>query len=631
MSARPASRVSFAAGTYPTVPRLPPADSNQPFVGVRPENWLKFMGTTVPAIVNNGQMVVMLEGIHGEPWICDTPDSQGGPPAVPTSAVILATPRTQIHCVGLDPDADVFNGQSPTIGPSISVLHTNVPGAVPPTVDLVSSPGAVGSSFLLANSDAGIAQIYNIQSITPIVGGVTITVDRPILRQYNAASATAQAVSSVLQDVHLIGNGALITGSAAQYFRLRGAVRCVIAGWRTNLSLGFPTQAVGTFDVAGRENLFLDMNIVQNGVPGLEVASNEFTTVERSDIQGATLGVVDIDSTSTAITDCSGTQCGSAVALVSFTGGSPGLQAGCIGDTITNCSAYSCPIGFDIRAASQSTSLVGCVARFNTEGMLLRNAPDPTQPVSDTMITDCTVTNNLTIGVRIDGTTQRTSFANHTTGGNANPPAGGTDISASADFTIDGYKSHLVDTGLLIGVNVNAYIKNALVQQDVPGSGGFCVFTEPTAGSNVVIDGLTYVCNNAGGAVIAFGQGSGSRWELDNITITGTHAANALLVLMAGGDVSRIGDNIILNGAQIFVGVGGFLNRSFAAVAPVTVPAGGTHVVNFPLRTTEDPEIIQVTTTATAGPVVVSVRTPGTSFTLANQGAVDAVVNYVVR
>jgi hypothetical protein len=403
--------------------------------------------------------VVMLPGLAGEDWICDTTID------IPNGSHIVGTPNTRIVCtlatgVSSAPFRKVLFTTT-----TVYTLSANV--AVGATSLSVSASIPAGSRVCLADAATGhVGAIYT--TGTPSgVGPYTIPIDRPTHYAYPSASSTLELVTAQTQDIHIEGNGMTVTGTADCYVDLSAALHCSLSGITADSS-------GGAISAAGIVFLF-DSYSFQCEMVGLRSTSAAlvggfFATCEQCTMR-----------------DCHFDNC--TTQGINFQG-----SADCLAD---NCRAHKGTANGFLFGTANGT--VGCVACRVVGGSYNGNAVGIAVTVG---ATGCSVT-----GVTCWGNSQKGIFIDATTTVPVNTRITNVSCQYGGDMGIDiaaGCKGTVVDTadvsnnvatGLRNGES--ATLRNITWRGNLNGSGGVIGYLQ-TAGADVHIDGFDFQSSLSG-------------------------------------------------------------------------------------------------------------------------------------
>lgn len=158
--------------------------------------------------------------------------------------------NTDIGLIGSPLNSVFFNNIAIAFNTTVSASTT--PGTR--TVTIAALGGFVVGSLIRLSKGGLQSQTYTIVSIAG-VGPFTITVERPILYQFDAADV-ASLLTSMPEDIIIEGGGALIAGTADRFIEFAGSRRCIIRNIRGEYSGAANANIMFSYDVGGYDNVF---------------------------------------------------------------------------------------------------------------------------------------------------------------------------------------------------------------------------------------------------------------------------------------------------------------------------------------------------------------------------------------
>lgn len=208
---------------------------------------------------------------------------------------------------------------------------------------------AAGQQFVLQSASHVFQEaMYTVRSVSGI-GPYTLTLDRPVLLQFATNDAITGLGTSIPKNVHLIGNGLLMTGTPNRHAEFAGCYQCSIEGVRADTSLGAATGGDYwfSFDVGGVENIFRDMHLDIGGASseyGLALESNERSRIVESHVLNAgAVGYLLIDDIQCDVIGSSAHGCATGIQL-----SGEDAVVGCISDRIIG-GSYSANSSFGVQ------------------------------------------------------------------------------------------------------------------------------------------------------------------------------------------------------------------------------------------------------------------------------------------
>jgi hypothetical protein len=287
------------------------------------------------------------------------------------------------------------------IAANTTVAASNTIGAR--TFSATALAGLVAGSLVRIAKSGLRAMTYTVIS-TAGVGPFTITVDRPILYQFDAADVVSR-LTSMPQDITIDGEGASIVGVADRFLEFAGSRRCNVRNIHANYTGGANANIGFSYDVGGYENEF--HNILLDGGNqlqlGISLESQESSHVIRSTATRVTNWAIPIyDSVECTVLGCRANVSGNGIGFLS-----DGVGIGCL-----DCKAIDCfsdghtTDGFATGPGpSHRCSFIGCSAKWNAgHGInVVANS-------LDTLIDSCLFEGNATRQAITFGGADRTTF-----------------------------------------------------------------------------------------------------------------------------------------------------------------------------------------------------------------------------
>lgn len=432
------------------------------------------------------------------------------------------------------------------IAANTTVASSNTVGTR--TFSATALAGLVAGS-LVRIAKAGLrAMTYTVMS-TAGAGPFTITVDRPILYQFDAADVVSR-LTSMPQDITIDGENAFISGIADRFVEFAGSRRCNVRNIRALYTGGVNANIGFSYDVGGYENEFI--NILFDGGTqmqlGISLESQENSHIIRSTATRVSNWAIPVyDSVECTVMGCRALTSGNGIGLVS-----DGVGIGCLDCKVIDCfsdghttDGYATGPG-----PSHRCSFIGCSGKWNGgHGInIVANS-------LDTLIDGCLFEGNTTRQAIIFGGADRTTFNScHFVGA-----AGAPNLYVLAKTYVTGCTMTAGNYGVfadgechLDNCHINAFSLTAIEVRP----GRFCTVHDCTASAATValtaitlvavsrcyISGLTLSGLGAGGTGITVQAGSTLRYlDYD------PGAAAIALNVVAGGFAS-VG-NVILTGA----------------------------------------------------------------------------------
>jgi hypothetical protein len=218
--------------------------------------------------------VVMLSGTWQWDTVCDLSNASG-------VTIEAQGPGTRIvSSLPPGPGASqcVFYAIAIALGPATTIATQPALGTR--TLVCVDDVFSVGDWIRVVGATS-VGQTFRILSKT----GATLTLDDVVEFTF-AVGKTVTAVQTP-HDIRLFGNGAVITGTGDRAFEISAAQRCRVTGWRVTNESGFFTSIVCSFDIAGRDNIFDDMEVDGDGIAfgGLALENQVRSGIFRSRVR----------------------------------------------------------------------------------------------------------------------------------------------------------------------------------------------------------------------------------------------------------------------------------------------------------------------------------------------------------
>lgn len=269
---------------------------------------------------------------------------------------------------------------------------------------LITALAGLGIGSLMRVAKAGLrAQTYTVLAVAG-VGPYTITVDRPILLQFNGGDVVSR-LNSMPQDITIDGDGALITGIADRFIEFVGSRRCQIRDVKGTYTGGANANIGFSYDVGGYENEF--RNVLFDGGSqmslGISLESQENSHIVRCTATRVTdWGIPIYDSVECTVFDSRSLVNGNGIGFLS-----DGVGIGCLDCKAIDCYATGCTgDGFATGAGpSHRCSFIGCTGAFNAGHGLNVVANS-----LDTIVDSCLFEGNATRQIIVFGGADRTTF-----------------------------------------------------------------------------------------------------------------------------------------------------------------------------------------------------------------------------
>lgn len=440
------------------------------------------------------------------------------PVDVPSNAYLElngATVNTNLGLVGSPLNA-VFRSNI-VIAANTTVAASNTIGTR--TISIAALAGLVPGS-LMRVAKAGLrAQTYTVIS-TAGAGPFTITVDRPILLQFDAADVVSR-LTSMPQDITIDGGGALITGIADRFIEFAGSRRCQVRDVKGTYTGGANANIGFSYDVGGYENEF--KNILFDGGNqmslGISLESQENSHIVRCTATRVTnWGIPVYDSVECTVFDSRSLANGNGIGFLS-----DGVGIGCLDCKAIDCYATgNTTDGFATGAGpSHRCTFLGCTGSFNGgHGInIVANS-------LDTQVTGCLFEGNTTRQAITFAGADRTTFnACHFVGaaGAVNLYVLGQTYLTGCTMTAGNYGVYGDGECHLTGCRINAFTLAAVeVRPNRFCTIHNCDFNAATVAltaitvvtaSKCYIDGLTLTGLGAGGTGITVQAGSTLRYH----------------------------------------------------------------------------------------------------------------------
>lgn len=141
---------------------------------------------------------------------------------------------------------------------------------------IITAPNGFAPGDLIRLSKGGLLSMtYTVVSVVG-AGPTTITVERPILYQYDPADVVSR-LTSMPQDIIIEGNGMLMTGVSDRYIELANSRRCIVKDIRGVYNGAANANIMFSYDVGGYDNVFENLEC-DGGAQmqlGISLESNE--------------------------------------------------------------------------------------------------------------------------------------------------------------------------------------------------------------------------------------------------------------------------------------------------------------------------------------------------------------------
>lgn len=435
--------------------------------------------------------------------------------------------------------------QAPLVGEStLGVFSTtlaanNVVGSnqfsmtAAPTVGarLLISSGGLGTPF---NSAA-----FFVEAVTGL-GPFTVTVDRPILRQFIAAGSSVSDLASWPQELRIVGNGMRITGTGQRWLQLESGLNCEFSALTFDTSQGHPSDAFSiSMDVSCQDCTYQDFRVQDSTA----VVSNSSLVMESAEnchfvrciARGSAAPILLLDAMVCDVVDCEGST-GLAAAGFGILLASDGVSYGCqqctvrggtyvahgaggIGVmlrdgtsdcTVMNVAAPGCAIGYELDAGSGATknnTFIGCTATScTTQAMLVA------QGVKGTLVQGFDMSRSATLRSNDECVLQGIT-------GQDLPASGGVNLSQGSSLPVCVLDGFLLEstaagfTGVIANTGNRAIVKNGRVTLNAaPGTTQSCIqlSTAVLELSSVIGDGT----NHGGAASFGVHSNAGTTLRL---------------------------------------------------------------------------------------------------------------------
>lgn len=488
------------------------------------------------------------------------------------------------------------------------------------TIAIALANKAVGAIIILNDAlNGNRSQQFVVQSLGG--GGLTLTLDRPLARDYTINS-TVQEVASTPRRIHIDGQMMLITGVSTRYLEIAFGVDCKVENIRANNSGGgMATDLLFSFDVGGTKNVFdnveCDCGPGSTALACVALESNDESAMYhiQANANGSNNGILMYDCS-----DCdvqSSTAYGAAGTGIYFTSDNGVLDAttrGCVSCHSIDCTSLASVGNFRVDNGSIDVELVNCSGEAGTIGFQLGDGATTLRGIK---LTNCNARFNTSQGINISTNVLGTCFKNLDVTGNGTSAATGSGIVASEYFSLDGlYSASGNNLNLVLAVN-----------------GADLAHLNATAAPTPAINGW-----------IQFNGGATKRFSLRDSVLSMTGAANSNAVQTAAV-MSISGVRITVAGGAataVFTQAGGFLRigrdndwsgtaNAYAANGGGVFSQGtvvlGAAPVAFSFTDLKATDRVTYTLNTLAGaalsspPIVIS--TPGTGFTLTRVTAAD--------
>ena len=328
-------------------------------------------------------MPITRAGIPAD-WICKTPG------VLPSNTVLVSGPTVRIvssltfsggavlHCI--------FDTGRPTNTPLTTLAAPVTRGS--PNVSMTAAPAV--DDLVGIQSQAGTQLRWAYYRVLAVagVGPFTVTLDRPVLNNFQAADVV-YTVPTRAHGIYIFGRGMSITGTGDTAVQFWQATDCHVFDVAVDDSAGALGDFSFEFDL-GCDNCTAERVRVSRSGLGIGAASGERVRY-RSCLADTTLGGLggfDIfDCQECEVEDCEAYGCGAGVFI-----GSNGVNGGCQATRVRGGSFFGNIDGILVRAGSTETILEGISSRFNTVGI----AVDAAGGAPSDIVIDGTVTGNGT-------------------------------------------------------------------------------------------------------------------------------------------------------------------------------------------------------------------------------------------
>lgn len=280
---------------------------------------------------------------------------------VPSGSVIIGGPGVRLVSTIPEsgspgsPEAAVFYAAPPVPTVTTTLTADTVPGST--TIEVTSAAGLLeGMEIAILDENHGAG--YVIADVT----GTTITLDRTIMQVF--ASADSIVVDRIApKDIHILGNGMVITGTGDAAIELAGAWRCHVSGLRIEDAV-FAFVGVN-FDVGARDCTIRDCIFLCGGgvLNGWHFEDAERCYAEHVYSSGATgYGMFVTSGWGNIVDGCEARLCASGGALVTRAVGTIGGHS----VTFQGCRFVdNTGPGLAIESGSEHVSVMGCHAAHN--------------------------------------------------------------------------------------------------------------------------------------------------------------------------------------------------------------------------------------------------------------------------
>lgn len=517
---------------------------------------------------------------------------------------------------------------------STSLAANNVVGTS--TLSMTAAP-TVGMRVLINSGDTPFnSAAYFVRNVAGL-GPFTVTVDRPVLRQFVAAGSGVSELASWPQQIRVQGNGLRITGTGTRWLQLEAGLNCEVGNLVFDTSAGHPTDAFSiSMDVSCEDCIYSDFTVTDSTA----VASNSSIVMESAEnchflrcvARGSAAPILLLDSMVCDVTQCEGST-GLAAAGFGILLASDGASYGCRQCTIRGGtyggSRGAGGIGVMLRDGTSDCAVLDVDAPGNSVGFELDAAAGATK---NNLFTNCTATDCTTQamliaqavrGTIVQGFNMSRSAALRSNDecilqgitGRDLPAAGGVNLSQGTSTPVcvlDGFlleSTAAAFTGVIANTGKRAIVKNGRVTLNAaPGTTqvAYSLSTGVLDLSSVVGDGT-----NVGGAA-SFGIHS------------------------SAGTTLRLGPDVDVSTLDQPLGdVNGYCTKNLGVVAqnnPIVANNAVAVDVTWPdLKSTDRVSLTLITKGGAPSAMPQISYTPGTKFTLTSFAGDTSTYGYTIN
>lgn len=583
----------------------------RPIDGVS-DDWPRLWSVIMPAAANHGVEVVMLPGLAGENWICASRQQ------MPSGTKLRGSPKT--HVVSSLGNVNLFDAPFDalytTSGAPIILVTPNVKGTK--TITMPASPGPPGTQFFINRAPALLhGAIFTVVSVAG-AGPFVVTVDRPVLYDFNAGSTIA-TIATRPTDIKIHGEGMHVSGTGGFFFEIAGGLRCYVADVVLDGDAGNVATSAFISDTGGNDCLYERIFVNGPFVQAFQIIGETMTLKDSYCKGGAQQGFLAVDAVDVEFNNCNAEGCVGVGFFVTTDGalgdGTPSERI-----RLIDCKSFGNGTdGLHMNRGAFRVEVRGGHYCYNAGGgcTLL---PFAEAEVGDVSFVDVDFSDNLSVGLQTSPGARGISATRIDVSG----PAGGTGLQPRGSMIVQGVTSvgNAVAIHGFAGAGASVEISGVELRSAAAGFTGIFV---TGAGRFDLAEG--HVACDHGGSIGIFSVAGAGPVSVSDFVVDGTAPpANGLLV--QSPNTCRVGEACDFDAAAVPIQ---FSAGSFSSKGQIVATAAAPLVVPWPDLKASDR--VTLVPTVLAGVVVanpVVVLTPGAGFAVVSVAGDVSTYNYEV-